>query len=290
MTIRTREWQTENPTRTLPRMNREAWRKYLFRHREALLLPLAVPVIVAALRGGGIDYISALLGAGTAAAGVLLRLGAVRQIGRGARVFHAHARAGLITTGPYRWTRNPLYLAAALMLCGLGLIAGAGWMALALLFATLIAYTPVVLIEERALTKLLGVAYQQYIADVPRWIGFRRLDRGAPSDALVAWREVLHREKKLIPWTLTALLAIAAVRGEWIPVASLARRVELACGLDRAVLVAGAMAIALLVNAIKVELHQRGRERRVARVDPADRSVSARDARQPQLEARAAKR
>jgi protein-S-isoprenylcysteine O-methyltransferase Ste14 len=241
-------------------MDREALRTLLFRHREAVLVLLSVPVIAAALRGGGIAPTRVLLGTGGAAAGVLLRLYAVRQIGRGARVFHAHARAGMVSSGPYRWTRNPLYLAAALMLCGLGLIAGAGWTAVALLPATLLAYTPIVLIEERSLIALFGDSYQRYIAEVPRWIGFTRGYRGGSGDPLVDWREVFRREKRLVPGTLAAILAIAATRSEWLPLAPLARRIQLATGVDLAVLVASAAAIAVFVNAIKVELHQQRRQ------------------------------
>src|SRR5262245_52531812 len=132
-------------------MDRQSLFAAFFRHREALLLVLGIPIAVTALRGDGLELHGALLGAALAAAGVALRLTAVRRIGRGARVFRPHASAGLIAAGPYRWTRNPLYLAAALMLCGLGLVAGARWAAVALLPATLLAYTPVVLAEERAL-------------------------------------------------------------------------------------------------------------------------------------------
>lgn len=241
-------------------MDCEALRTLLFRHREAVLVLLSVPVIAAALRGGGIGRISALLGAAIAAAGVLLRLCAVRQIGRGARVFHAHARAGIVSSGPYRWTRNPLYLAAALMLCGFALIAGTGWTALALLPATLLAYTPVVLIEEHSLLALLGDDYQRYLDHVPRWIGFKHGYRGESGDALVAWREVFHREKRLVPGTLVAILAIAATRSEWLPLAQITRRIQLATDLDLVVLVASAVAIAVFANAIKVELHQRRRQ------------------------------
>jgi protein-S-isoprenylcysteine O-methyltransferase Ste14 len=235
-------------------MDREAFRTVLFRHREALLVVLSVPVIVAALRGGGIDRTGALLGVGVAAAGVVLRLSAVRRIRRGARVFHPHARAGLVVDGPYRWTRNPLYLAAAMMLSGLGLIAGAGWTAVALLPAALLAFTPVVLTEERALEALFGDAYARYRAHVPRWIGFTRAS-GTP----IAWHEVFNREKRLVPGMLAAILAIAATRSEWLALPALARRAELAVGADLIVIVGAATLVAIAVNAVKVELHQRRR-------------------------------
>jgi protein-S-isoprenylcysteine O-methyltransferase Ste14 len=276
-------------------MGRERLLALVFRHREALLVLLSVPVIASALRGGGTPRTSALLGVGIAASGVLLRLCAVRRIGRGARVFYPHARAGLVVDGPYRWTRNPLYLAAALMLCGLGLIADAGWTAVALLPATLLAYTPVVFTEERALHALFGDAYTRYRAHVPRWIGLARA-----SGALIGWREVFHREKRLVPGMLAAILAIVASRSEWVPLTALARRAELAVGADMMVLVGAATVVAIAINAIKVELHQR-RRRESGAAKAAPRARPTRSAEppsagpgsvsgQPQLEARTAQR
>ncbi len=277
MTISLARWPVEKPGREpFLVMDREALRTLLFRHREAVLVLLSVPVIVAALRGGGIAPTSALLGTGVAATGVLLRLSAVRQIGRGARVFHAHARAGMVSSGPYRWTRNPLYLAAALMLCGFGLIAGAGWTAVALLPATILAYTPIVIIEEHSLLGLFGDAYRRYLAEVPRWIGLtggHRGDRGESDGALVDWREVLHREKRLVPGSLAAGLGIAAFRNEWLPMAELARRAERAAGIDLTVLVGAVMIVAIAINGIKVERHQERRRaaRSAARGQAVDR-------------------
>ncbi|TMA35605.1 MAG: isoprenylcysteine carboxylmethyltransferase family protein [Deltaproteobacteria bacterium] len=249
-------------------MDREALGGILFRHREALPVLLSVPVIAAALRGGGTPRAGALLGSAVVGGGVLLRLGAVRRIGRGARVFRAHASGGLISAGPYCWTRNPLYIAAALMLCGFGLVAGAGWIAVALVPATLLAYTPVVLVEEHALVALFGDAYRSYLAHVPRWIGFKRPYRGMSRGALVGWREVFRREKGLVPWSIIALLAIATARGEWLPASRVSHRLLPASELGRETAVAGTAAIAVIANAVKVELHERrrlaGRAARVA--------------------------
>jgi protein-S-isoprenylcysteine O-methyltransferase Ste14 len=239
-----------------------ALRSLLFRHREALLVLLSAPVIAAALRGSGTSSVATLLGIAVVGGGVLLRLCAVRRIGRGARVFRAHASGGLIWAGPYCWTRNPLYIAAALMLCGFGLAAGAGWIAFALVPATLLAYTPVVLVEERALEPLLGDAYQTYLDHVPRWIGFTRPYRGASRPALVDWREVFHRERGLVPWSILALVAIATARADWLPVKQLGQILFRTTGVGLDTAVATGAALAVTANAIKVELHHRRRCKR----------------------------
>jgi protein-S-isoprenylcysteine O-methyltransferase Ste14 len=249
----------ERRCRRLSSMDRQPLLAALFRHREAVLILLGAPVAVCALRGGGLKPGSGLSGAALVAGGVLLRLTTVRRIGRGARVFRPHASAGLIASGPYRWSRNPLYLAAALMLCGLGLLAGADGAALALIPATLLAYTPVVLAEEHALAQLFGDGYRAYCTRVPRWIG---RSRPMPADphprAFVDWSEVFRREKALVPGAAAGAIAIAALRAQWIPSRAILAPIERA-GLGTAQLVSVAALIAVAVGAVKVELHQRRR-------------------------------
>jgi len=80
------------------------------------------------------------------------------------------APSQVVTTGPYRWVRNPIYLAALLVVLGqawlfrsLPLLAYAGAMAIFChLFVT--GY------EERALRRRFGSAYLEYRRTVPRWL------------------------------------------------------------------------------------------------------------------------
>jgi protein-S-isoprenylcysteine O-methyltransferase Ste14 len=240
-------------------VNRDALFAILFRHRGGVLLLLAAPVVAAALHGSEITRASALVGTCIAGAGVWLRLYAAHHIGRSARTRRPHASTGIIAAGPYRWSRNPLYLAAGLMLCGLGLLAGAGWLAAALLPATLLAYTPVVLAEERALAALGGDSYQRYVASVPRWIGIPRRYEDEKEGALIRWREVFHREKWLVPGYTAAVLAIAVLHTQRVRALEIADRLGLALHLDIAVLTALAACLAIAGNAIKVEIHRRRR-------------------------------
>jgi protein-S-isoprenylcysteine O-methyltransferase Ste14 len=76
----------------------------------------------------------------------------------------------IATTGPYRWTRNPMYLGMALIYAGLA-IGFDGPIALALLPLVLIAIqTQVIAREERYLEAKFGDDYRRYKAEVRRWL------------------------------------------------------------------------------------------------------------------------
>lgn len=76
----------------------------------------------------------------------------------------------VVATGPYRWVRNPIYLAALLVVLGeawlfrsLPLLVYAGSMAI-LFHAFVVGY------EERTLRRRFGDAYLEYRHRVPRWL------------------------------------------------------------------------------------------------------------------------
>jgi len=76
----------------------------------------------------------------------------------------------LIVRGPYRFTRNPMYLGITLVQAGLGVALGNVWIALfapvALLTVHMIAVRP----EEEYLARKFGASYQQYRARVRRYL------------------------------------------------------------------------------------------------------------------------
>ena len=80
------------------------------------------------------------------------------------------APARVVAAGPYRWVRNPIYLAALLI------VLGEAWLFLSpalVVYAALMALFFHLFItgyEERTLDQRFGRAYQDYRATVPRWI------------------------------------------------------------------------------------------------------------------------
>lgn len=77
---------------------------------------------------------------------------------------------GIIETGLYRYSRNPMYLGMAIAQAGLAMLLG-NWISLALVpVAMVIIQTQVIAREERYLGATFGAHYAAYTRRVRRWI------------------------------------------------------------------------------------------------------------------------
>ena len=76
----------------------------------------------------------------------------------------------LVNVGPYRFSRNPLYLGMSIALLGVGLASNTYWHLLLLPLAVAYMQYGVILPEERHLEKLFGDEYLAYKGRVRRWI------------------------------------------------------------------------------------------------------------------------
>ncbi len=83
---------------------------------------------------------------------------------------HLRKNDALATTGPYAYTRNPLYLGSFVI--GLGFTIAAGRLILGLVFAVLFLgiYVPVMRVETKTLDELFGKDYQDYAGAVPLFL------------------------------------------------------------------------------------------------------------------------
>lgn len=86
---------------------------------------------------------------------------------------HPARATSVVTSGPYRFSRNPMYLGLVLVLCGLSWLRGApaGWVLVAVFIFTISEMQ--IKQEERALTSKFGQAYLDYAGRVPRWLRWR---------------------------------------------------------------------------------------------------------------------
>jgi protein-S-isoprenylcysteine O-methyltransferase Ste14 len=118
-----------------------------------------------------------MAGGMVAAAGVALRAYAAGHLAKNQK---------LATSGPYAWTRNPLYLGSSLMGAGFAL-AGGNWI-LALACLTLFAaiYWPVIRREEDYLRGEFGEDYDHYAQSVPLFLPRFRQPEG---DEKFHWKQ-----------------------------------------------------------------------------------------------------
>lgn len=91
---------------------------------------------------------------------------------------HVTKNVALTTTGPYGYTRNPLYFGSILIAFGFAVAARSLWIALVFLMLFLIIYWPVIVDEEEFLRTQFP-DYDAYAARVPRLIP--RLGRPLPG-------------------------------------------------------------------------------------------------------------
>ena len=90
---------------------------------------------------------------------------AVALIGEGIRVWAAgHLEKGseVTTSGPYRWTRHPLYLGSTLMGVGLAIASASAIVAALVVVYLAITLSAAIRTEESHLTDKFGAAYPDY--------------------------------------------------------------------------------------------------------------------------------
>ena len=133
------------------------------------VVAFALPIAIGTSAGRPVQHAAA--GALVLSLGTLLLLWCVREFyvaGRGTLAPWAPPKR-LVTTGPYRMSRNPMYLGVITILMGWTVL----WGSRALLVYTLVAMAAVqirVLVsEEPWAARHFGAEWEAYRARVPRW-------------------------------------------------------------------------------------------------------------------------
>jgi protein-S-isoprenylcysteine O-methyltransferase Ste14 len=132
----------------------------------------------------------------------------VAAVGEALRLWasgHLEKNERLTTTGPYGWTRNPLYLGSFFL--GLGFcIAARAWLFLPVLLALFVfVYQPVMRREASRLASAYPEAYPSYAASVPLFVPGRPV---AGSGGRFSWERVTRNREHI---TLLGLAIVVAV-------------------------------------------------------------------------------
>jgi protein-S-isoprenylcysteine O-methyltransferase Ste14 len=128
--------------------------EYLF-HSQHLLPPLIAACVGAAFIAVAVAFIASAR---------------VTMMRAGTSPIPFKPTTALVTGGPYRFTRNPMYVGMTLMYAGIAVWTQAIWAFVYLPIVLLAIRRLVIAREERYLTEKFGEVYLSYCKQVRRWI------------------------------------------------------------------------------------------------------------------------
>lgn len=100
----------------------------------------------------------------------IIAWGAKTMRAAGTNIDPGQPAVALVTTGPFRWSRNPLYLANIIIYIGTTLVVDALWPFVLLVPLVALLEWGVIRREERYLSRIFGGPYDAYRSRVRRWI------------------------------------------------------------------------------------------------------------------------
>jgi protein-S-isoprenylcysteine O-methyltransferase Ste14 len=111
------------------------------------------------------------LGGGLIVAALVLLAAAVQRFrAAGTPVPARKPTTAIVRTGPYRFSRNPIYLAFSLLQLGIALWLNSWWLVATLAAAVACVHYIVIPREEQYLEARFGAEYRDYKAAVRRWM------------------------------------------------------------------------------------------------------------------------
>jgi protein-S-isoprenylcysteine O-methyltransferase Ste14 len=138
--------------------------------RLIVTLPLLLAIVVYLLNPAWMAWAQVSVPRWIRWVGVALMLGAaplvvwvMRSIGRNiSETVLTKASHELVTIGPYRWVRHPLYTTGLILLTGLSFLTANAFIAFLVLLIGVLIVSVVIPREEAALIKTFGERYQRY--------------------------------------------------------------------------------------------------------------------------------
>jgi protein-S-isoprenylcysteine O-methyltransferase Ste14 len=127
---------------------------------------------------------------------------------RGLASGHVQKNTELTTTGPYAYTRNPLYVGSMIMAAGFAVAALSIWVLVVMVVLFVAIYLPVVRAEEAYLMSRFP-EYPAYARRVPRFLAWRR-NLESSGGAFSRQLYLRHREYNAVVGAALMLAALAA--------------------------------------------------------------------------------
>ena len=179
---------------------------FLFKYRSYTPIPLALYI----LYNSHLEIQNVLIGFILIAIGESLRMWAVSYAGGITRTTNVGAPS-LCTSGPYGYTRNPLYIGNMIIYSGVVFVAGS-LNILSMLIVTwaffIIQYYLIINLEQNTLIDIFGKEYKNYMNNVP--IFFPRLTSWKNKDKYVPMKfsKTIKTEKRTLQNIILLILII----------------------------------------------------------------------------------
>jgi protein-S-isoprenylcysteine O-methyltransferase Ste14 len=176
----------------------------LFRYRSYTPLPFLLAMFIFArptLQTLIVGLLIVLIGEG-------IRLWGASIIGSETRTTGQVGGTYLITTGPFAYVRNPLYLGNLFLYLGIGIMSNAlfPWFVIVAVALFFIQYYLIVTLEEEYLAKTFGLAFEEYVGRVRRFVPHLRKYHASSGTRIIGdFERGLRSEKR----TLQALVLIS---------------------------------------------------------------------------------
>ena len=179
---------------------------FLFKYRSYTPIPLALYILI----NSNFQIQNLIIGLTLIFIGELLRIWAVSYAGGITRTTKVGAPS-LCTTGPYSYTRNPLYIGNMIIYTGVVYVAGS-YNILSMLIITwtffIIQYYLIIKLEQNRLIEIFGKEYKAYMNNVP--ILFPRLSPWINKDKYVPMKllNTIKTEKRTLQNIILLIIII----------------------------------------------------------------------------------
>lgn len=170
-----------------------------------------IPLIILSLIYCEASALTATLGIMLITFGELFRIYSVAFIGTVSRTRSHSTGQKLITTGPFSYVRNPLYVGNFGITAGVGLFTGVTWIFVLTVVLFAVQYFFIVRFEEDLLIERFGEEYAEFIRTTPRWVPAH-----LPKLEAIEWPDNFSPSLKSEKNTLTTIFVLCfllAIRG-----------------------------------------------------------------------------
>jgi protein-S-isoprenylcysteine O-methyltransferase Ste14 len=141
--------------------------------------------------------------------------GAIALIGLLIRAWasgHIRKNQNLAVSGPYAYTRNPLYLGSFILGLGFVIASGVWWLSLIFVALFLGIYLPVMHVEAGDLTRLFGLEYEEYARKVPLFLpritAYKAINEKFDINLYMRYREYRAALGLIFAWSILLVKAI----------------------------------------------------------------------------------